>query len=235
MLEGRNILVYDVETAYSADACRLCGKLEPEHDSGETFQAIGWDNKAALGLSIGCYYDYQDGHYHFFDPPTLADTVSLWAYREPLLVSYNGLAFDGPLLRAVLWDQGEQCRLGHRGDRSVAERGQALIALCEPLGALSAQGYDILDALWQADPQGKYIKGRHGLGAVSQANGFGGKDLTGALAPTLWQAGEYARVVNYCRADVSKTKALFETILTRGALCRGDGQRIPLSLPYLKP
>jgi hypothetical protein len=244
-----NTIIYDIETARSADQCRFCGALEAdhappwhhcrtlggqwEHNQPLTFARIGWENKPALGLSIGCYYDGQDGHYTFFDVHTLEATMRSWVERQALMVSFNGLTFDGPLLRGLLRREAEALVQGDLTDEATLDRAQGLVTLCDAFKVLCSSGYDILDQIWRVKPEDKFKKGLNSLGAISVANGYGRKDLDGALAPTLWQQGQIARVLNYCRADVTKTKLLFEQIIATGGLLRGDGWWVALPQPVM--
>src|SRR5712691_6205130 len=95
-LTGSNCVVLDLETLHSAEDCRHCGSPEMAHTAEEGtptgvcpsrgfagglrlfFAPIGWDNKVALGLSIGCYWDYQDMALHWFDRHTLETTMRLF-------------------------------------------------------------------------------------------------------------------------------------------------------------
>lgn len=51
-------------------------------------------------------------------------------------------------------------------------------------------------------------KGGRTLDRMCQANGIPGKDMSGAMAPILWQRGEKGKVIDYCLADVHKTARL---------------------------
>jgi hypothetical protein len=234
MLPGKNCLVLDLETAHSADDCQYCGQEASDHLSlsggghcghllttvpGSTFARIGWDNTRALGLSVGCYFDYQDMAVHWFDGPTLEATVASFVERQPLLVSFNGIQLDFRLMRALLREGEDPLRM----------------ALCDTFKVLCAASYDILAEIWKADPARKFERGLNSLGAISEANGYGAKAMDGVQAPRLWRAGRYAEVLNYCAGDVDKTRRLFEQILTTGTLLRGDGEPITLPLPPQMP
>jgi hypothetical protein len=206
-----NIIILDLETVRSADDCRHCLDPKSKHlqiDNrflcffGE-YDPIGWDNKAALGLSIGCYWDYDDQRIHWFDPGTLERTVEHLVARQTLLVSFNGLGFDFPLMDAVL-------------RTSVALK--SMEDLCDEFKTLYLESYDILAEIWKIDPINKFARGVNSLDAIAQRNGLGPKLSNGAQAPRDWAAGRYADVLNYCQDDVLKTKALFEMVM--------DGQPI---------
>ncbi len=192
---GENILVLDLETARSA-----------EEVEG------GWENHAGLGLAIGAFYDYQDGQVHWFDVACLPETILDLVTRRPLIVSFNGIRFDLPLMLTVL---------------SLHPRWPALQDVWEHtwrhvFREIAAASYDILAEVWRAAGQ-SLTRGINSLDALCQANALGQKTGSGVLAPKLWQAGRVAQVLNYCQHDIMLTKALFERIQsTGGQLQRRD-------------
>lgn len=232
VLVGKNIIVLDLETEKSADDCRHCGQIEALHHEVpqtlgmpltgekpircEAFEPIGWNNKLALGLSIGCYYDYADGQLHWFDSAILEDVVRLFVDRKPLLVSFNGMQFDFPLMRAIL-----------------RNRYKSLNPMCDLFKMVCTNGYDIVREIWQADPTRKFEKGLNSLDAISQACGYGAKEMDGATAPRLWAQQQYARVIQYNVGDVLKTKALFERCVYTAEIIRGDGKPLDVASPTL--
>lgn len=263
-LAGLPICILDLETERSAEDCRHCGQAENVHirapmigdhpgvlrcfagSTGPGFQALGWGNKAALGLNIGCYYDYRDSRMHWFDVHTLSDTMQHFVHTQPLLVSFNGIAFDFVLMRGLLRQEAERIRLNDtstgifaraRGEDltvdQAADYAQELVDLCDAFKALCATSYDILAEIWQVDPARKFEHGLNSLDVISRANGCGGKLSHGAEAPRRWARGEYAYVLNYCQDDVLKTKLLFEQIVETGLITRGDGYPIGLPAPML--
>lgn len=225
-LAGRNICVLDLETLKSADDCRHCGQSEAQHmiDADpptcpypSDYKPIGWECKLDLGLSIGCYWDYQDMALYWFDAQTLEDLVRLFVDRKPLLVSFNGIQFDFPLMRAIL-----------------RNRYESLNPMCNLFKHFCCTpSYDILAEIWKADPARKFEKGLNSLDAISQANGYGAKEMDVATAPRLWAQGRYAEVIGYNVSDVLKTRRLFEQIVETGQILRGDNQPITLAQPAL--
>ena len=180
-LVGANVIVIDAETRRSASDCLHCGQPQDAHAGPEAscaFEPIGWDRKAILGLSIGVVWDYRTGRLSCFDVHTLAATVRDWVVRQPLLVSYNGIQFDGPLLLAVLHN--EALVAPETADR------HELALLGRRVHDLWIDSYDILDQIWQADAARKFERGLNSLDAVSVANGLGAKLMDGATAPRLW-------------------------------------------------
>ena len=234
-----SIIVLDLETARSADDCRHCEKPKDDHkpkravesqlfcfDGPEySFEPIGWNNKPALGLSIGGYYDYADGIVHWFDEHSLEPTMAYLVERQPLMVSFNGIGFDFPLMRGILRQRADE-----RANETVNMR---LSPLCDAFKALAASSYDILAETWRADPVRKFERGLNSLDAIAQANGLGPKLSHGAQAPRDWQAGKHADVINYCQDDILKTKALFELIHDEGGyLKRGDLEYLSVRCLY---
>lgn len=216
---GQNIIVLDLETLHSAADCVSCEEPMAAHARGNElicagYEAIGWHDHRALGLSIGCLYDYADGRFWFFDQHTLRATMHRLIVRQPLLVTYNGKQFDLPLMLACV-------------DDAVTTDGEPATDLPMQWYALRDASYDLLHEIWQVDPVSKFQKG-NGLDAVSQANGYGAKEIDGSAAPRLWAQGRYAEVINYCASDVWKTRLLFEQV------CRGEPLKRPAG-PVLLP
>ena len=198
-----NIIVLDLETARSAKDVEG-----------------GWQNKASLGLSIGGYYDYFIDRIQWFDLHSLIDTISYLTTHKPLMVSFNGVAFDFPLMRAVV---------RHNFPPQVADEAEPML---QEFKALAAGSYDILAEIWRADSVGKYEKGLNSLDAIAQANNLPAKLGTGEEAPRWWAAGEHALVLNYCAHDIWLTRKLFERLQrTKGVLQRSTGSLQLLRYP----
>jgi Predicted 3'-5' exonuclease related to the exonuclease domain of PolB len=213
--------------------CAFPLRLELELPSSYTYIPIGWDDHATLGLSIGCYYSYKDTRIHWFDRDRLYATMQHLVETAPLLVSYNGLAFDGPLMRAVLLEHMDRLIAGQapvRGEvrATLGKAQRETHALCDAFAARWTRGYDVLHELWRAfdaEADGtKYGQGLYSLDAVARANELGGKTGHGSQAPRDWAAGRWAAVLEYCQYDVYLTKALFERACTGLPVCRGDGE-----------
>jgi predicted 3'-5' exonuclease similar to PolB exonuclease domain len=216
-LRGRNIVVLDVETLRSAQDCRECFQSQNAHQSisSHDFAPIGWEDHDALGLSIGCYWDYAIDRIVWFDIPSLPSCLETLLVRNPMLVTFNGLEFDCLLLQAVC----------EGSDDLLADWRQYYLR----------ESYDLLDEIWRIDPDRKFAPGLNSLDAIAQATGLGSKLGHGAQAPRDWQEGQIAKVLNYCADDVYKTKALFEMVCAGQPLYRGDGQPIWLPNPFSPP
>ena len=207
--------------------CSYC----PPGNTRTGYERLGWDNKPALGLSVGCYWDYRDSRTHWFDVPTLEETIRHVVATQPLLVSFNGIAFDFPLMRGLLRQQADALGKKESGFGLLEAAHDVLQILCDAFKTLCASSYDILAEIWRIDPDRKFEPGLNSLGAISQANGYGAKLSHGSQAPRDWREGRYATVLNYCQDDVLKTKVLFEQIIVTGEILRGDGQPIRLRCP----
>ena len=193
MYEGKNIIVLDLETLHSADDL-----------------PTGWNDRPALGLSIGGYWDYMAGRIVFFDRASLLETMIELAMRKPLMVSFNGIGFDYVLMRGLL--------------RREFENDTDVTTICDTFKRLAAESYDILAEVWAADSAGKYERGLNSLDAICKANKLGEKTGRGEQAPKDWAAGKYADVINYLSQDIYLTKALLELIIQQdGTILRSTG------------
>lgn len=208
-----NYVVLDLETLHSADACRMCGfpradwaTLGPVPSCVDRggHQVIGWEDHAALGLSVGCYWDAVDQQIHWFDGATLAQTMTQLIEQQPLLVTFNGYQFDLPLMATLA-----------RNELSVSH--------LQAWQRLAAQSYDILREIWLVDLVNKFAKGLNSLAALAEANDLGRKTGMGAQAPQDWAAGRWASVLNYCQQDVYLTKALFDLVCAGEGIKRSNG------------
>lgn len=215
MFSGKNVIVLDLEVAVSPDACIHCHRVKDEHwpNCEEGFEKIGWNRKRYLGISIGCYYDYDAGRLRWVDGRNLLNTVQEFVDRKPLMVSFNGIGFDFPLMRAIL-----------RQDENNT-------AICDEFKELAASSYDILAEIWRADSGNKFARGLNSLNAICECNGLGNKLMNGAQAPIEWQQENYAAVLDYVSDDVYKTKALFELICDRQGHLDRNGPSVQVRYP----
>lgn len=244
----RDIVILDLEAAVSPDACRFCQHTEEEHGRDPwgrlcrtaqspptSFQRIGWGNKAAMGLSLGAYYSYSQDRLTWFDRHTLESVVETFVRTRPFLVSFNGITFDFALMRAVLRQEADALLATSTSSVDHA-RARHLEALCDAFKTYTAGSYDLLDAIWQADPASKKVQGVNRLDTLCAANGLPTTVIPGALMPQHWQRGDIALVANHCADDVYVTKALFERVVRHGELARQDYApvtvRVPADLPH---
>lgn len=174
-------LVYDIEIEKA---------IPPRNDADredDIDYCDGWDDKANMGISVIGAYDYAEDRYRVFCLDNFEEFQALMQARD-ILVSFNGLGFDNPVLRA-----------------------------CADMEIDDAKCYDLYDEVKRAAGVSKYTKGM-GLEPCAKANFGGEKTGDGALAPVQWQRGEYGNVIDYCLADVWLTKRLFDRVVRSGVL-----------------
>lgn len=168
-------LIYDLEIAKA-----ILGRNEQAIP--DIAYCDGWRDFEGMGLSIGCAVDW-DGSYRMFSQDNL-DALQEAIDAADLVIGYNILKFDNPLLRAQgITVPDEKC-------------------------------YDLLAEIWRGlglDPL-KFSPQTHGglgLDAVAATNGYGSKTGNGAYAPVWWQRGEIGKLVDYCLRDVYLTSCLW--------------------------
>lgn len=237
-LDGRNIVVLDLITVRSPDDCMYCGQPKQEHltaalacvpNNTQHYVALGWNNKPALGLSIGCFYDHQATRIRWFDRASLEATIWELVTRQALLVSYNGILFDFVVMRGLLRQEADEQLRGP--GVGVQRRYDELTALCEAFKALCATSYDLLRHLWMADPPGQHVAGLNGLDSVAPANGLGAHGMSASGVPWLWHHGRYAHALNFCQDEVYKTAALFAMVCAGQPIRRTTGPALLLPIP----
>lgn len=239
-----DVIILDLECAHSPDDCRYCGKAREQHmagvmvcptedpfsiDASRYYTALGWNNKPALGLSIGCYWSYARRRLVWFDTPSLEDTVRFLVATEPYMVSFNGIGFDFVVMRGLLRRQAEV--LHNTGDPAQQAQAAELHALCDLFKMHCARSYDLLATIWESDPASQRVRGVNGLDALCNANGLGAKLGDSAAIPLAWQQGHVAHVVNHCGDDVLLTRDLLELVIVQGYLERSGAPRVTLPPP----
>lgn len=152
----------------------------------------GWQDFAGMGLSCVGAYDYAADRYRLFCHDNRAELTDLVGSAD-LVIGFNSLAFDNPLLAAA-W------------------------GIQVPAG----KSYDLLVEVWRAAGLGdKFLYPSHagyGLQDLAVANGLPRKTGHGALAPVKWQRGEIGGVCDYCLHDVWLTKRLVTKVVRTGLL-----------------
>lgn len=198
-----NAVVYDIEIRKG-----ILGKNEKAVPGIE--YCAGWHDRANMGVSVVCGYDYRTDQYRVFFEDNFEELKLFLTEGSPALISFNGLAFDNKVLELSV----ENCRF--TPDES---------------------DYDILVELWKGaglDPEFRYpTHTGFGLDACAKANLGAAKTGNGALAPVWWQQGHFGKLVDYCLTDVKLTKALLDRVLLTGGLRdpRNPKQFLPLRKP----
>ena len=163
----------------------------------------GWDDHANMGVSVIGAYDFETERTRVFLADNFDEFETLAAERT--VAGFNSVKFDD--------------------------------AVCAAAGLKVRTEYDLLVELWRAVGLGPTFRpathGGYGLDATAQANGLPGKTGHGALAPVLWQRGEYGSVIDYCLEDVRLTEQLIRWVGERGSLeCPKTGRMIDVRSPW---
>ena len=145
-------------------------------------------------------------------------TKKFWAgwerYDRPTLVSFNGRGFDIPLLELTSFRYGIEAKGWFSGRGYDAPRNRfnskSHIDLCELMTNFGASRFN------------------GGLNLAANLLGKPGKmDVKGDMVQDMYQAGELAKIQDYCRCDVLDTYFVFlRSQVMMGALSLDDEQRI---------
>lgn len=149
----------------------------------------GWRDFEGMGISCICAYDYYTGRYRVFLEDNFQEFRDLIDLHKTV-VGFNSIAFDNRLCKA------------------------------NGIEIPSEKNYDILVEIWKSEGLSEEFQYPthigYGLDAVCEATIGIKKTGNGALAPILWQKGEYGRVIDYCMNDVHMTKVLLDHIAYNG-------------------
>lgn len=169
----------------------------------------GWDDTHLMGVAVAVVYEHRADRFRIYGPQDVA------ALRDRLLKAdrisgYNIWRFDFP----VIW--------GLPARQRVPElRGKVddlLLRIWSAMG-LSLVDFSKAHAGWKLDQ-------------VATATLGGGKIGNGADAPKWFQAGEWARVSNYCADDVAIERDLTAFVDRFGFVLNSDRTlRIPAWQP----
>lgn len=166
----------------------------------------GFEATDILGLSVACLYEVKQMRMRIYGQEDI-DTLRARLLRADRITTFNGERFDFPLIF---------------GASQAAWRSHEYDTVRTPL---ESKSNDLLARIWRSrglDPD-KFDKRTHGgwgLGVVCLDTIGRGKIGNGALAPRDFQAGLWAKVVNYCCDDVMLTYELSEFIDRYGYVVR---------------
>lgn len=82
-LEGKNIVVFDLETSRPVEQC-----------------SNGWKSLDEMGISVGCAFDYRENRFRIFMKDNLQSLVDRLNEPGTTIVAFNHVSFDNQLLRA---------------------------------------------------------------------------------------------------------------------------------------
>lgn len=146
---------------------------------------LTWDDTDKLGVAVAVVYEYRSGRFRVYGP---SDVEALRARLSAAdrISGYNIWKFDFP----VIWGLPGRQRVDALKDKT----NDLLVRIWEGLG-LSPDTFSEAHKGW-------------GLDVVARATLGVGKIGYGGDAPKWFQAGDWARVVNYCCDDVALERDL---------------------------
>jgi hypothetical protein len=174
-------IIYDCEIIKCIP--QKSGKLDPTLEYCE-----GWDDHQGMGISVIGYSFLGAVKTECWNSntQTLSEMKENFIKRTPAgfsprtVIGFNSRKFD---------------------DRLLAANGLTVKTDYDLLEEIRLAAYGSIS--WEDQPSGF----TYSLDAVAKANGQK-KTGSGALAPELWQRGEYRAVIDYCKNDVAITRAL---------------------------
>lgn len=160
----------------------------------------GWDATDKLGVAVACLWEYKGERMRIYGP----DEVP--ALRERLLKAerisgYNIYRFDYP----VIWGLPNRGRVLQLKEKTndILQRIWRALGLDD-----DAIDFTELHKGWNLDT---VMKGTFGVGKI----GYGGD------APKWFQAGQWAKVANYCADDVALERDLADFVDKYGFVING--------------
>lgn len=182
------MIVYDIEIVNPPKTSKTA-KID-----GIEKYAEGWEDYLGMGISVIGTYNYINGAFNRWfgdDQEHMLEVYNIMDNAD-LIIGFNNLKFDNPLLQA----------------HGV------------PMG--DSKSYDILRQIWFAAGLTEIFNpmthGGYNLDAVAMANLGTGKTGKGEFAPWLWAKGKRDEVAEYCINDVVLTKRLMDKIFEQGGL-----------------
>lgn len=167
----------------------------------------GWDSTDQMGVACAVVYEFRSDRFRIYGPKDVT-ALQKRLTQADRISGYNIWRFDFP----VIW--------------GVPARERVL--------SLKPQTDDLLMRIWRAlglnDETFSEAHKGWGLDAVAKATLGLGKIGYGGDAPKWWQAGEHARVINYCVDDVTLERDLCRFIDRYGFVLNRAGDttvRIP--------
>lgn len=167
----------------------------------------GWRDFANMGLACLGGWQSWDSKFRVWGEGTQGQVEAQQAINKAdKIITFNGLGFDGPLLRAH--------DIEIPDDKHV----------------------DLLVKIWEAHGLGpKFVYPSHagfGLDNCALSNNLPGKTGHGGHAPIQWQQGKYCEVVDYCLHDVWITLQLVKLCLDGLFLSPKDRQHCAVHLGF---
>jgi hypothetical protein len=183
---------------------------------------LTWEDTDKLGVSCAVVYEFATDRYRHYlagDVPALRKRI-LEAQR---VTSFNGWKFDLP----VIWGWPKA-----RWPPASLTLPDLSLGVSE--SEFRCRQNDLLRRIWQAqglDPDIFQVKTHGGWGLDAMAHGTldQGKSGYGAEAPSWYQQGNWARLLDYCLDDVRLTRDLSIFADCHGFLQNQDGRCVQLT------
>ena len=169
----------------------------------------GWGSSDLLGVAVAVLYEYETDRFRIYGPEDVERLRHRLLQAEEI-IGFNIVKFDLP----VIWGISQ-------------EEWQGSVLRAELLPRCN----DLLRRIWQAlghDPD-VFDARTHGgwsLGVVANGTLGVGKIGYGGDAPKWYQAGQWARVVNYCVDDVALERDLSDFVDRYGYVVNGKTDQI---------
>lgn len=159
---------------------------------------VGWDNFAALKISVVGAYSYAEDKYFTFEEGEMEACAELFA-RAGCIIGFSMNRYDVPVLNHYFQKLG---RAGGKpvGAKGVAARGRKIVTP----NLWEMERIDLLDEIELA------VRDRVSLSRLAEANLGVKKDMHGSMAIALYRDGKMAELKEYCLKDVRLTKELYD-------------------------
>lgn len=192
--------------------------VEIQHCVGEG--GLTWDDTDQLGVAVACVWEYTGERMRVYGPSDV-DALRARILRADRVSGFNTFNFDMP----VIWNKSRP----EWRDAGLPPQSAPLntLSTCAELKQrLLPKSDDLLRRIWQAlslDPD-TFSDAHKGWGLDNVARGTlggPGKIGYGGDAPKWYQAGEWARVTNYCCDDVALERDLTTFVDRYGYVVNG--------------
>lgn len=162
--------------------CEIVNCIPTGSRSPDFTYCQGWKDFTGMEISVIAAYSSWDDAYHIYLQDNLA-AFEVLVKQANEVVGFNSVQFDDNL--------------------------------CAAHGLNVTTTYDLLcEIRVAAGMPPHYVKGvtrgGYSLEALAKTNLGIGKSGSGALAPQLWQQGQYGKVIDYCLGDVAITRKLYQ-------------------------
>lgn len=163
----------------------------------------GWDHTERMGVGVAVVYEYQTDRFRVYGPNDVG-ALQDRLLKADRITGFNIYRFDFP----VIWGLPGRQRVEHLKPKS----NDLLQRIWKSLG-LDEERFSDLHKGW-------------GLDVVCKGTLRVGKSGYGGDAPKWFQAGEWARLVDYCLDDVRLERDLGAFVDRYGFVVNGDTGRV---------